>query len=124
MEIALILEVLKYSATIIAGGIAIYKAFKAKKYKDAFNVSEKTLESVVAALELLPFDNETMTTIKRQVQKIALATGSEKEKLAEVVEFVSNFLSQNGITSADPEATIRAAAAIIEARKIRNGGAK
>ena len=63
MEIALIIEIVKLGAIIIPAAIAVVKHFKAKKYKEAMNLSDETLKGIVAAIELMPDTPLTLSLI-------------------------------------------------------------
>ncbi len=119
MEIALIIEIVKLGAIIIPAAIAVVKHFKAKKYKEAMNLSDETLKGIVAAIELMP-DTPLTKSLKANIQKMSTTLGTEKDKLADLVIVITGLIDELGIKrDGDVAAVLRAADAIRKADEIR-----
>ncbi|MFW5870842.1 MAG: hypothetical protein ACOCVL_04145 [Candidatus Sumerlaeota bacterium] len=117
VDIKLVIAVVVQLATAAWGA---YKAFKEKRYKGAWVMSEQTLRVLVTAIEVLP-ESEKTRELKRTIQAMADAVGVESEKLAYVVREIENLLKSHNVgkDEVDIERALRAAKAVEQARKAR-----
>ena len=119
MEIALVIKIVEALVVIVPSMWGVYKTVKAKKYREAMSLSDETLKGIIAAIELMP-QTPTTKALKSNIQKMSTTLGTEKEKLADLVQVISNLLDEMGIKRDGDVATVlRAADAIRKANEIR-----
>lgn len=119
MEIALIIKIVEALVVIVSSIWGVYKTVKAKKYREAMSLSDETLKGIIAAIELMP-QTPTTKALKANIQKMSTTLGTEKEKLADLVQVISNLIDEMGIKRDGDVATVlRAADAIRKANEIR-----
>lgn len=125
IEFGAVVEMGKILVGVVTMAVAAYEWFKARRYKEAFEMSEVTLEGLVAAIELLP-ESEQTKRLKRTIRQVAENLGTEGPKLAKLVKEVESLLKAHGLVGKgeDMAQAARAAQAVEMARKNRKSDKK
>ncbi|MEN6533755.1 MAG: hypothetical protein ABFD60_06990 [Bryobacteraceae bacterium] len=116
MEIGAIIQLTLGIISAATTAFAAYQRFRARRNKDGWDMSEQSLRSVIAAIELLPSSDARVQQAKRIIRTVADGIGVEKEKLSIAVEQVRTLLDESGFSAArdetDPASIERCAAAL------------
>lgn len=115
-----IIPLLQYgipAAVTLWGAVA---EFRARRYRRALDLSDQTLRSIIAGVEVwgrTPGNEARATSLKTQIEAVASLTGSEREKLAPLVQSVVKQLESAGVFALDAkdQARISSAVGVIKA---------
>lgn len=122
METEVIIEIIKVGVGVVVGLYGIYEAWKSRRHKRAFELSESTLEGIVAVIELLP-ENDKTQDLKEKIRRASTLIGTESEKLAglvsEIRELYRECFSNEPNAHLGIEEAARAAKAVQRAREAR-----
>jgi transcriptional accessory protein Tex/SPT6 len=92
MDLQTLLTLLTILVAIAGNIAAIIQHLRAARYKTALDLTDDTLNSVIAGVEVFSRDPRHTfhaRALKRQIEQIATATGTEHSKLADAVQQVA-----------------------------------
>ena len=119
MELNEWLTAIKALVAIAGLVFGVYEMIKAKKFGAALNLTQKTLDGMVAAIETLPEDEKTRA-VKRRIKAVSLELGTNQEVLSDIVKEVSAIFKERGITGSGD--VTGAAIAVSQIRSMRKDG--
>lgn len=113
-------ELISAGIAVVALATAAWQAFKRRDMAAGLELSERTIEGLVATVALLP-DSEETRRLKNTVKQMSLQLGVERTKLAPVVKQVEKLLKDAGITTTgdDSGSWLRASEAVKAYREAR-----
>ena len=106
-------NIISAMVAVAALGTAAWQAFKRRDMAAGLELSERTIEGLVATVALLPQTEET-ARLKNTVRLMSTQLGVERTKLAPVVKQVEKLLADAGITTTgdDSGSWLRASEAV------------